>query len=346
MTALRLKQSERRRPLNAARRFQIGFLGATFLVLLRIAIGWHFLYEGLDKYDSGVRGKPFSAEIYLRNSNGPFAPYFRGMLADPNGLELLYPDRLKKSWAEMAEAIEKHYGFDEAQRSEVKKLLADADVWADYWFHSPANAQDIEKYLHDLRAAMLAERDPNALSYQLERAYEARTALTAERKKLTGPIVSQTDALKSAIEGKASSEQKSRGDYRPATTSLDVANVLTMYGLIAMGACLMLGFLTPLSALCAATFLAMIYLSMPPWPGLPDNPKVEGHYFIVSKNLIELIACLLIAATPSAHWVGLDALFFGGRRRRRLARREGLLVDAEALDEDRSRNTVTVATRP
>ena len=63
----------------------------------------------------------------------------------------------------------------------------------------------------------------------------------------------------------------------------------------------------------------MIYLSMPPWPGLPDNPKAEGHYFIVSKNLIELIACLVIATTPSGHWIGLDALFFGARRRRRLA---------------------------
>jgi hypothetical protein len=58
---------------------------------------------------------------------------------------------------------------------------------------------------------------------------------------------------------------------------------------------------------------------MPPWPGLPVNPKAEGHYLIVSKNLIELIACLVIATTPSAHWVGLDSLFFGARRRRRLA---------------------------
>ena len=61
----------------------------------------------------------------------------------------------------------------------------------------------------------------------------------------------------------------------------------------------------------------MIYLSMPPWPGLPPNPKAEGHYLIVSKNLIELIACLVIATTPSGHWIGLDALFFGGRRRGR-----------------------------
>ena len=65
----------------------------------------------------------------------------------------------------------------------------------------------------------------------------------------------------------------------------------------------------------------MIYLSMPPWPGLPANPKAEGHYFIVSKNLIELIACLVIATTPTGHWIGLDALFFGARRRGRLGPR-------------------------
>ena len=50
----------------------------------------------------------------------------------------------------------------------------------------------------------------------------------------------------------------------------------------------------------------MIYLSMPPWPGLPPNPKTEGHYWIVSKNLVELIACLLIAVTASGYWFGLD----------------------------------------
>jgi len=66
----------------------------------------------------------------------------------------------------------------------------------------------------------------------------------------------------------------------------------------------------------------MIYLSMPPWPGLPPNPKTEGHYLIVSKNLIELIACMVIATTPSGHWIGLDALFFGAKRRRRLAARQ------------------------
>ena len=73
-----------------------GFLAALFLVLLRIAIGWHFLTEGLEKVDSTRYGKqPFSAEIYLRNSVGPLAPQFRGMLPDADGAALLDPAKLK-----------------------------------------------------------------------------------------------------------------------------------------------------------------------------------------------------------------------------------------------------------
>ena len=68
----------------------------------------------------------------------------------------------------------------------------------------------------------------------------------------------------------------SAGSVPVRWTSLDVLNALTMFGLIAIGVCLMLGFLTPLAALSAAAFLAMIYFSMPPWPGLPPNPEGRG----------------------------------------------------------------------
>ena len=33
-------------------RYHPGFLAALFIVLLRIAIGWHFLHEGLEKVKS------------------------------------------------------------------------------------------------------------------------------------------------------------------------------------------------------------------------------------------------------------------------------------------------------
>ena len=38
---------------------------------------------------------------------------------------------------------------------------------------------------------------------------------------------------------------------------------------------------------------------MPPWPGLPEG-ITEGHYRYVNKNLIEMLACLALAARPTA----------------------------------------------
>jgi uncharacterized membrane protein YphA (DoxX/SURF4 family) len=83
-----------------------------------------------------------------------------------------------------------------------------------------------------------------------------------------------------------------------------------MYGLSAVGLCLMLGLFTPLAALGGAAFLAGFYLSQPPFPGLPEG-VTEGHYRYVNKNLIELLACLVLASTPSGLWIGVDALLFG-----------------------------------
>jgi uncharacterized membrane protein YphA (DoxX/SURF4 family) len=330
-----------------------GFLGAFFLVLLRIAIGWHFLTEGLDKVESVRHNtQPFSAEVYLRNATGPLAPYFRGMLPDVNGLALLDPARLKSSWAETVERIAKHYNFNEEQKARARDILEKNDAWADYWFNNIENYEARRKYMSDLAKVQAVEADPNAMSFERERAWESRRTLDGERRKLTGPLVAQGQVLADAVAALAPPEQQaSAGTYSPPWTFLDVANLLTMYGLCAMGVCLILGFLTPLAAICAAAFLAMIYLSMPPWPGLPPNPKAEGHYWIVNKNLVELIACLLIAVTASGHWLGLDALFFGGARRRRwdryerkLAAKYGFSTNGKS-DDSYHRETVQVATR-
>jgi uncharacterized membrane protein YphA (DoxX/SURF4 family) len=325
-------------------RYYPGFLAALFIVLLRIAIGWHFLAEGSEKYKSIGRGKDaFSAEVYLRNANGPLAPYFRDLLPDADGRETLDLTKLKASWREDVVRVSDHFAFTEAQRSEASKVLDEAERWADQWFSAPENEEKRKKYLHELDEVQRAESDPQAMSFELERAQEARRSLDADRRGLIAPLAERGKALRDGVAKLATSEQvrgakaallsrvgpqsfsasdtdaiKAAEAARP-WTRLDWINFATTYGLIAIGICLILGFLTPLAALGAAAFLAMIYLSMPPWPGLPPNPRAEGHYFIVSKNLVELIACLVIATTPNGHWIGLDAPFFGAARRRRLA---------------------------
>jgi peptidoglycan/xylan/chitin deacetylase (PgdA/CDA1 family)/uncharacterized membrane protein YphA (DoxX/SURF4 family) len=54
----------------------------TAIVVLRVLIGWHFLYEGLSKLTT----PGWSASGYLSQSRGPLAGLFKGMAADPSVL--------------------------------------------------------------------------------------------------------------------------------------------------------------------------------------------------------------------------------------------------------------------
>jgi len=315
---VRSKASLRSTPLSASRNYYPGFWAAFFLVLLRMAIGWHFHTEGWEKIKSyRVGDKPFSAEVYLRNATGPLAPYFRGLVPDVNSLAKLDPDRLKPSWRDDVDRIGAHYGFNEEQQGKAKAELAKAEQFADKWFLDPENVEKRDKYLHDLYGVQMIERDFGALSFEKERAWAKRKDLEADRKTLTKEIDDQATALRDAVSNIATSPQKtSAGPFKPAWTQLDVMNMVVTYGVWLIGLCLILGLMTRLSALGAAFFLLNIYFCIPPWPGLPESPKWEGHYFIVDKNMVEAIACLALAFLPTGHWVGLDSVFFGHRRRR------------------------------
>lgn len=50
------------------------------ITLLRVAVGWHFLYEGIAK----LTAPSWSAAGYLKQARGPFADLFKGLAADPN----------------------------------------------------------------------------------------------------------------------------------------------------------------------------------------------------------------------------------------------------------------------
>jgi uncharacterized membrane protein YphA (DoxX/SURF4 family) len=140
------------------------------------------------------------------------------------------------------------------------------------------------------------------------------------------PVVLKTEGNDLPGADRAKAEPKKRptrfevaGPYTPEPpwTTLRKVDLATMYGLTAVGLCLMLGLFTPLAALGGAAYLLGFYLSMPPWPGLPEG-VTEGHYRYVNKNLIEMLACLVLASTPNGLWIGLDAFLFGwiGRGRR------------------------------
>lgn len=82
---------------------------------------------------------------------------------------------------------------------------------------------------------------------------------------------------------------------------------ITKWGLTAVGICLIAGFLTRTACVAGAGFLLLFYLAMPALPWLPEGPRTEGHYFLVNKNIIEMLALLALATTRSGRWLGFDA---------------------------------------
>lgn len=50
------------------------------ITLMRVVVGWHFLYEGVSKLTSSG----WSASGYLKQARGPFAEFFRGLAGQPN----------------------------------------------------------------------------------------------------------------------------------------------------------------------------------------------------------------------------------------------------------------------
>ena len=101
----------------------------TLIVLLRLSIGWQFLYEGLWKSNTLNTPTPWSAEGYLKNAQGPLRNTFRNMTGDPNDLDWLDKDKVAAKWDDWANRFAAHYQMDDKQQADLSKLLNGA---ADY----------------------------------------------------------------------------------------------------------------------------------------------------------------------------------------------------------------------
>ena len=98
------------------------------------------------------------------------------------------------------------------------------------------------------------------------------------------------------------------------------ADLMTMWGLTIVGACLILGLFTRLASLAGIGFILLFYLAAPPLIGYFYAIPSEGSYLIVNKNLVEAAALVVILLTGSGRFAGLDRIVHGLiSRRPRLA---------------------------
>jgi uncharacterized membrane protein YphA (DoxX/SURF4 family) len=333
-------------------------LTPVFLVLLRLAIGWHFFFEGWEKVRSVRLGKtetnrPWSSEGYLRESTGPVSRYFRGQAGpdpDEEALSLLVvaplapgqdaaktplyqrmPAAMSARWHSYFDRFVQHYALSDQQIRLAEKKFQQRQDETVRWLLSGVKTikrtypsgtvamdlttpQRVEYYRAKLlHLQEMTEKTMPALGRDVfkQKLAVTKAEVTRLRRDLLGDLDEQTTEMKKALtEDVLNADQKARGpvDVPPAARPLEWIDLITSYGLTAVGACLLLGLFTRSACVAGACFLLMFYLSMPPLPWLPENPKVEGHYLYVNKNLIEMLALLTLATTASGRWVGLDGL--------------------------------------
>jgi uncharacterized membrane protein YphA (DoxX/SURF4 family) len=277
----------------------LGILGISMLVILRLSIGWHFHSEGCDKYyQSNWDSTPFFA-----NARGPFAEQFRSTVWDYDGEVRRDPD-YTRWWLGMYRdrAIE-YYSFGEEEKKvaneALDKLIDNHElILQDY-------ANELQEYDLGRKRLEQLQDDDSRMSVE-SLAGQIETVRKENRDKIK-PVLAEIDQLwsgyETTINALAAPNQREASPplelIKPRTAMVDtsVLNRFVPYFDLAIGWCLLLGLFTPVAALVAAGFLGSVFLSQYP----PASGPSSSYY-----QLIEGLACLVLASTGAGRFAGLD----------------------------------------
>ena len=275
-----------------------------------LPVDWYTVHEHVLEIASEQEGAGrFSALDYLQGSTGPFRGVFHSLVPDPDGLGRLTVKSAHERLEERYSEILNHYrqnGWElsSEQRSALAQTREELKQSIAATLADPRFRARVEDYTRML--ARIREQQSNTeTAFLRERLDEDRRRLATMGTELVSFVDEPVTELAVAIQEIVSVDQMRAGPPPPVRSQTALLDGLVKWGLLLVGLCLVLGLFTPVAAVGAAAFLAMFYLAMPPWPGLPEV-AADGHYLIVDRNLIELFAVLVVAAFPTGRWAGLD----------------------------------------
>ena len=87
---------------------------------------------------------------------------------------------------------------------------------------------------------------------------------------------------------------------------MNMVDILNEWGLVLIGLGLFIGLLSKPCKIAGIALLLLYYIAYPPFAGLGINAHVEGSYWVVNKNLVEMAALLVLCFFPSSHITGID----------------------------------------
>jgi uncharacterized membrane protein YphA (DoxX/SURF4 family) len=307
-----------------------------FLIALRLAIGWHCFVEGMDK----INTPNWSSEGYLRESIGPLAPYYRDLAGDRLIAKLTvesdgsFPAELDLEWSRYVDAFVGYYEIEGDQVAKARTVLdkrkqETLKEWGKATSVTKISATPPEVKEEMTMKQRLAEYDRLlAKVHAIEAKFPtddknvhnewraAKADLAKWRGELKKSLDAETAKFKKALsdevplshQGKMPPIQDPVGTPVEDWGELEWTDAVVKWSLVVLGGCLLLGLLSRLSSLLTALLLLSFYLAMPSLPGWPESPRLEGHYFVINKTLIETIALLALTFMPTGRWAGLDSL--------------------------------------
>ena len=284
------------------------------LVLLRMTVGWHILYEGIWKYQQ----QDFSADGYLSMASGPFADYFRDeVVEDFTGLKHLdekwnldqlqaYHDRFVSQMKLDDGAKAAAARHLEERKQNIKDFLAEktnAMLFGDY----AVQWEGIKKQKQELA------RSGGGTSFQVQRIWEAEQKLRGEGRPWVKWIDEQHAGLGEDLDYLLPRERRGETPQPTVKEIFTNPNLFVTYSSIAIGICMIAGLFTRLASLGGGIFLLMIVAAKWQWPGYyaPPAHPAQGHSLYVTKEFIEMMCCFTLATLPTGRWAGFDYFLHG-----------------------------------
>lgn len=296
-----------------------------FLIILRIAIGWHLLFAGLAKFEPDYRG----SEGFLQESIGPLAPKFHELAGDRLADKLAadtdtnkpardrLPPALAGDWNDYINAYTDHYHFSPEQRQDAQEKIDKIKDRAVEWmttkklmiqktspYGEPAEMEqtvpqwvkDYQEERKNLRTAAAGDihwtpESPTLVDNTQDRA-EQKAWVAKIRSELTKGLSSFKSEVKDVLHAELTDEQKAMKPLAEPVkptwshmTQLDWIDFVVRWALTISGACLILGLFTRLNCLVGALLLLSFYLAVPPLPGVSELIRDQGYPY-VNKNII------------------------------------------------------------
>ena len=278
------------------------------LMLLRITIGWHFLYAGIDK----LTNPDFTSSGYLGQAKGPLAQHFYDLIPDIDGRARFNPVDGAHAKREVADIdayrqrFVAHYRPTQEQQAKIDDVVAQAKQDVTDWLGGLD--PDLKEHILELDRLDAARKFPDT-PFQQKRNWEKQTELRGKVKSWGAALDAQWKAYHNALADVLTPEQRKRGPVPLTTAERFSVDRIVTYSNLAVGVCLMAGLFTRLAAFGGGLFLLTLVLAQPDWPGLypPPHPSA-GRAFFVTKEAVEMMALFALASLPVGQWGGLDFL--------------------------------------